>query len=193
MQLAQQTEKSTRAQAMAFGCEQSGPAADTMYVNIHAFLSLAVPMGLLSAQTHIWRDTCPQVQSVGHACEPLSKQDAPRRVMLSCMTSIVVQISQRLMELKYAHAVAVSGEAVGVLAAQSIGEPSTQMTLNTFHMAGRGEANVTLGIPRLRCDWLLRCFVCCHPDADWRPAILCGATWCCVGPKGPVVAAADLP
>lgn len=37
-----------------------------------------------------------------------------------------------------------------MLAAQSVGEPSTQMTLNTFHMAGRGEANVTLGIPRLR-------------------------------------------
>lgn len=32
---------------------------------------------------------------------------------------------------------------------QSIGEPSTQMTLNTFHFAGRGEMNVTLGIPRL--------------------------------------------
>ena len=45
---------------------------------------------------------------------------------------------------------AAPGEAVGVLAAQSVGEPSTQMTLNTFHMAGRGEANVTLGIPRLR-------------------------------------------
>lgn len=42
------------------------------------------------------------------------------------------------------------GEAVGILAAQSIGEPSTQMTLNTFHFAGRGEMNVTLGIPRLR-------------------------------------------
>ena len=42
------------------------------------------------------------------------------------------------------------GEAVGLLAAQSIGEPSTQMTLNTFHFAGRGEMNVTLGIPRLR-------------------------------------------
>jgi len=39
---------------------------------------------------------------------------------------------------------------VGLLAAQSIGEPSTQMTLNTFHLAGRGEVNVTLGIPRLR-------------------------------------------
>ena len=33
---------------------------------------------------------------------------------------------------------------------QSIGEPSTQMTLNTFHFAGRGEMNVTLGIPRMR-------------------------------------------
>ena len=32
----------------------------------------------------------------------------------------------------------------------SIGEPSTQMTLNTFHLAGHGAANVTLGIPRLR-------------------------------------------
>merc|ERR1712020_397772 len=32
----------------------------------------------------------------------------------------------------------------------SVGEPSTQMTLNTFHFAGRGEMNVTLGIPRLR-------------------------------------------
>ncbi len=37
-----------------------------------------------------------------------------------------------------------------MLAAQSIGEPSTQMTLNTFHLAGHGAVNVTLGIPRLR-------------------------------------------
>ena len=42
------------------------------------------------------------------------------------------------------------GEPVGIVAAQSVGEPSTQMTLNTFHFAGRGEMNVTLGIPRLR-------------------------------------------
>jgi hypothetical protein len=42
----------------------------------------------------------------------------------------------RLMELKFLHALAAPGEAVGVLAGQSIGEPSTQMTLNTFHMAG---------------------------------------------------------
>ena len=42
------------------------------------------------------------------------------------------------------------GENVGTIAAQGIGEPSTQMTLNTFHLAGHGGANVTLGIPRLR-------------------------------------------
>jgi DNA-directed RNA polymerase I subunit RPA1 len=45
----------------------------------------------------------------------------------------------RLMELKFLRALAAPGEAVGVLAAQSIGEPSTQMTLNTFHMAGAPE------------------------------------------------------
>ncbi|GMH40745.1 hypothetical protein BSKO_08649 [Bryopsis sp. KO-2023] len=57
---------------------------------------------------------------------------------------------QQILELKYMESLAAPGESVGVIAAQSIGEPSTQMTLNTFHMAGRGEANVTLGIPRLR-------------------------------------------
>jgi DNA-directed RNA polymerase subunit A" len=41
------------------------------------------------------------------------------------------------------------GEAVGNVAAQSIGEPGTQMTLKTFHYAGVAELNVTLGLPRL--------------------------------------------
>uniref|UniRef100_W8CAD6 DNA-directed RNA polymerase n=1 Tax=Ceratitis capitata TaxID=7213 RepID=W8CAD6_CERCA len=52
--------------------------------------------------------------------------------------------------IKNLKALVAPGEPVGLLAAQSIGEPSTQMTLNTFHFAGRGEMNVTLGIPRLR-------------------------------------------
>jgi len=38
---------------------------------------------------------------------------------------------------------------VGVVAAQSIGEPGTQMTMRTFHYAGVAEINVTLGLPRL--------------------------------------------
>ena len=40
-------------------------------------------------------------------------------------------------------------ESVGILAAQSIGEPGTQMTMRTFHYAGVAEMNVTLGLPRL--------------------------------------------
>jgi DNA-directed RNA polymerase II subunit RPB1 len=43
------------------------------------------------------------------------------------------------------------GEQVGIIAAQSIGEPSTQMTLNTFHLAGvAAKSNVTRGVPRLK-------------------------------------------
>ncbi|CAE6465127.1 unnamed protein product, partial [Rhizoctonia solani] len=81
-----------------------------------------------------------------------------------------------LMNLRYLRSLAEPGEAVGLIASQgcvngiafgmdtrfgsgnasgsgfrfSVGEPSTQMTLNTFHFAGHGAANVTLGIPRLR-------------------------------------------
>ncbi len=49
----------------------------------------------------------------------------------------------------YLRALVEPGEAVGTVAAQSIGEPSTQMTLRTFHYAGVKEFNVTLGLPRL--------------------------------------------
>jgi len=41
------------------------------------------------------------------------------------------------------------GEAVGTISAQSLGEPGTQMTLNTFHYAGVADINVTLGLPRI--------------------------------------------
>ncbi|KAK5638056.1 hypothetical protein RI129_012351 [Pyrocoelia pectoralis] len=57
---------------------------------------------------------------------------------------------RRMLRFKAMQSLCAPGEPVGLLAAQSIGEPSTQMTLNTFHFAGRGEMNVTLGIPRLR-------------------------------------------
>jgi DNA-directed RNA polymerase subunit A" len=41
------------------------------------------------------------------------------------------------------------GECVGLVSAESIGEPGTQMTLNTFHFAGVAEMNVTTGLPRI--------------------------------------------
>lgn len=50
---------------------------------------------------------------------------------------------------RYRKATVDAHESVGILAAQSIGEPGTQMTLRTFHYAGVAEMNVTLGLPRL--------------------------------------------
>ncbi|BFZ54625.1 DNA-directed RNA polymerase II core subunit rpo21 [Savitreella phatthalungensis] len=53
-------------------------------------------------------------------------------------------------ESRFSQSVAAPGEMCGTLAAQSIGEPATQMTLNTFHYAGVSSKNVTLGVPRLK-------------------------------------------
>ncbi|KAH8415376.1 hypothetical protein KR222_005863 [Zaprionus bogoriensis] len=53
-------------------------------------------------------------------------------------------------ETRFQQAQANPGEMVGALAAQSLGEPATQMTLNTFHFAGVSSKNVTLGVPRLK-------------------------------------------
>ncbi|XP_021960480.1 DNA-directed RNA polymerase II subunit RPB1 [Folsomia candida] len=53
-------------------------------------------------------------------------------------------------ETRFQQAMASPGEMVGALAAQSLGEPATQMTLNTFHFAGVSSKNVTLGVPRLK-------------------------------------------
>ena len=52
--------------------------------------------------------------------------------------------------LAYKKAIIAPGEMVGMIAAQSIGEPTTQMTLNTFHFAGvASKSNVTRGLPRI--------------------------------------------
>ncbi|GMI08152.1 hypothetical protein TrLO_g5004, partial [Triparma laevis f. longispina] len=53
-------------------------------------------------------------------------------------------------ETRFHQAKVSPGETAGVLAAQSVGEPATQMTLNTFHYAGVSAKNVTLGVPRLK-------------------------------------------
>ena len=60
------------------------------------------------------------------------------------LADIISQVSS-----DYEHSKVEPCEAVGVVAAQSIGEPGTQMTMRTFHYAGVAEINVTLGLPRL--------------------------------------------
>ena len=52
--------------------------------------------------------------------------------------------------LKYKQAIIHPGEMVGIIAAQSVGEPTTQLTLNTFHNTGvASKSNVTRGVPRI--------------------------------------------
>ncbi|MAG20396.1 DNA-directed RNA polymerase subunit A'' [archaeon] len=53
------------------------------------------------------------------------------------------------LEKRYNDAKIDPGESIGIITAESFGEPSTQMTLNVFHFAGVAEVSVTVGLPRL--------------------------------------------
>jgi len=72
------------------------------------------------------------------------KEDIPNK----CSVTRLRKILQKVKE-EYTSSLAVPGECVGIISAESIGEPGTQMTLNTFHFAGVAEMNVTTGLPRL--------------------------------------------
>lgn len=72
--------------------------------------------------------------------EKLSKLDVPTKIKKKIVDEVVIE---------YNKAKIAPGEAVGTVAAQSIGEPGTQMTLRTFHYAGVAEMDVTVGLPRL--------------------------------------------
>lgn len=65
-----------------------------------------------------------------------------------CPASKLKRAAVKLLE-EYESARIEPGEAVGIIGAESIGEPATQMTLNTFHFAGVAEMNVTMGLPRI--------------------------------------------
>jgi len=73
-----------------------------------------------------------------------------RLVIESSLNQLAFQHVLGEIESRFSRATVNPGEMVGVLAAQSIGEPATQMTLNTFHFAGVSSKNVTLGVPRLK-------------------------------------------
>jgi DNA-directed RNA polymerase II subunit RPB1 len=77
----------------------------------------------------------------------------PRELFRYRMNKAMIIHLLETIHLLYAQSIAAPGETVGIIAGQSIGEPSTQMTLNTFHSTGVS-SNVTLGVPRL--DELIR-------------------------------------
>jgi DNA-directed RNA polymerase I subunit RPA1 len=90
---------------------------------------------------------CVSEKIAGDLADAIMNDDKLKSAMKS--NNLSAADLKQVVSAKYSSALVAPGEAVGCIAAQSIGEPSTQMTLNTFHLAGAG-ANVTLGIPRLR-------------------------------------------
>ncbi|MBU0470891.1 MAG: DNA-directed RNA polymerase subunit A'' [Nanoarchaeota archaeon] len=72
------------------------------------------------------------------------KESIPSDLTKSELTKIMEAVV-----LSYNTAKINPGECVGLVSAESIGEPGTQMTLNTFHFAGVAEMNVTTGLPRI--------------------------------------------
>ena len=79
----------------------------------------------------------------------LLKEELRRRLTEEDLTEQAIDDIIAAVLRNYDYSLVEPGEAVGILAAQSIGEPGTQMTLRTFHYAGVAELNVTLGLPRL--------------------------------------------
>ena len=86
-----------------------------------------------------------------------SGKGLPRAVLQELATRIdgadlPVKVVDRILDLaveRFDNHIIDPNESVGIIAAQSIGEPGTQMTMRTFHYAGVAEMNVTLGLPRL--------------------------------------------
>jgi DNA-directed RNA polymerase II subunit RPB1 len=75
---------------------------------------------------------------------------APRKSIVAMrLSEELFDEVMRDIRFRYIKSMVHAGEMVGALAAQSIGEPTTQLTLNTFHSAGTAKANATSGVPRI--------------------------------------------
>ena len=77
--------------------------------------------------------------------EHITQLASQNPLRVSKVRSLVRQILEKIMRT-----IVNPGEAVGAIAATSLGEPCTQMTLKTFHFAGVASMNVTLGVPRIK-------------------------------------------
>ena len=72
------------------------------------------------------------------------RESLPEKVTKTKLKKILERVYE-----EYISSLIEPGECIGLIGAQSIGEPGTQMTLNTFHFAGVAEFNVTVGLPRI--------------------------------------------
>ncbi|RLF39848.1 MAG: DNA-directed RNA polymerase subunit A'' [Thermoplasmata archaeon] len=76
------------------------------------------------------------------------KREVAEKVLKEKLENKLREVVEKVVE-EYNKNLIDPAEACGIVAAQSIGEPGTQMTMRTFHYAGVAEINVTLGLPRL--------------------------------------------
>jgi len=90
-----------------------------------------------------------QLKEAEDQLTPLLMDELKQNLAKAKLSKTGVEKAIKLTVEQYKRALMEPGEAVGIVAAQSIGEPGTQMTLRTFHYAGVREQNVTLGLPRL--------------------------------------------
>ena len=90
-----------------------------------------------------------RLKQVESQLTPILVKELKKELATAKLTREGVDQAINLTLENYKRALVEPGEAVGIVAAQSIGEPGTQMTLRTFHYAGVREQNVTLGLPRL--------------------------------------------
>ncbi|CAG8675523.1 15003_t:CDS:2, partial [Acaulospora colombiana] len=143
--------RNNKALMLKYDISEAQKSLNTSWASIHAkkadrkknaydpVLSVYSPSTFLGSVSEKFHKALEKVKYMEDDSDKIFKDD-----------SISKPAFRKLMHLKYLHSLVEPGEAVGLLAAQGIGEPSTQMTLNTFHFAGFGAKNVTLGIPRLR-------------------------------------------
>ncbi len=141
---------------------------DIPYMEIKAFMdgqesieSLEERLtGRYIAETITDPDTGEVVVKANHMCTPkrakavievlrkLGRESVKIRTVLSCKSHIGVCAKCYGSNMATGQAVQV-GEAVGIIAAQSIGEPGTQLTMRTFHTGGVAGGDITQGLPRV--------------------------------------------
>ncbi len=114
-----------------------------------------------AAKKSVAKEPAVSAAIVKHMEKRFDKMREERRLPPSVMEELVTKLSSLDITKKefdsicdnvvesYERSLVEPGEAVGTVAAQSIGEPGTQMTLRTFHYAGVAELSVTQGLPRL--------------------------------------------
>jgi len=103
------------------------------------------------------------IESANVIIENLKKRIRKQLKEQELYPSIIPELKRKI-QYHYNESQITSGESVGILAAQAIGERNTQSTLNTFHKAGQNEKSVTQGVPRfqelLNATKQLRCVNC---------------------------------